>query len=198
MLLNDEQGQGVASDALAKEISELSVADSLRLKKASEYHSRLTRYSSSDLLQEAFARVLEGVRQCGDELGLVPFLIGVMKSIASSDRKSQKRHPESSLLKQGREDDAGRNNIEIDLQDESPTPEQIAISRQQVANIRQNFLTLFEDNLVAQTVLEGIMEGMDPSEIQELTGLDVTSYASMRRLIRRRIDKAFPGGVGHE
>jgi RNA polymerase sigma-70 factor (ECF subfamily) len=37
-------------------------------------------------------------------------------------------------------------------------------------------------------------EGIEGEELRELTELDMTGYATKRRLIRRRIDKAFPQG----
>jgi RNA polymerase sigma-70 factor (ECF subfamily) len=55
-------------------------------------------------------------------------------------------------------------------------------------------LALFKDDPVARDLLEGIMEDFDADELRELTGLDKTAYASKRRLIRRTIDKHYPGG----
>ena len=55
-------------------------------------------------------------------------------------------------------------------------------------------LSLFEDDEIAQLILEGMMEGIEGEELRELTDLDNTAYQSKRRLIRRRIDKKFPKG----
>jgi RNA polymerase sigma-70 factor (ECF subfamily) len=41
-------------------------------------------------------------------------------------------------------------------------------------------------------MLEGIMEGIAGEELRSLTQLSQTQFDSKRRLIRRRIDKAFP------
>jgi RNA polymerase sigma-70 factor (ECF subfamily) len=38
------------------------------------------------------------------------------------------------------------------------------------------------------------MEGTDGEELRALTDLTKIAFASKRRLIRRRIDKAFPDG----
>jgi hypothetical protein len=55
-------------------------------------------------------------------------------------------------------------------------------------------LNVFADDPTAQIIVEGIMEGMDGEELRALTELDDTAFGSKRRLIRRRIDKAFPKG----
>ena len=60
--------------------------------------------------------------------------------------------------------------------------------------MRLCLLSLFEDDEIAQVILEGMMEGIDGEELWKLTDLDMTAYQSKRRLIRRRIDKRFPRG----
>jgi hypothetical protein len=54
--------------------------------------------------------------------------------------------------------------------------------------------TLLEEDPVAQVMVEGMMEGMGGEELREVIGLTKIAFASKRRLIRRRIDKAFPKG----
>jgi RNA polymerase sigma-70 factor (ECF subfamily) len=55
-------------------------------------------------------------------------------------------------------------------------------------------IALFEDDPIAKLVLEGVMEELTVDEMRELTGLDKIAYDSKRKLIRRRIDKQYPGG----
>lgn len=197
MLLDANQGPAPCANNLEGQIATLSKADHLRLQQAATALGRVKGIHPGDLLQEAFFRALSGVRRQNPEVGIVPFLMGVMKSIASSELKARSRHPEIRLHKQmgGGEHEVDQ---EIDLQDEKPTPEQQVISDRAVANIKGKVLGLFEDDPVALTVLEGLMEEMEPREIQELAGLDEKSYATIRRLIRRRINKAFPEGWTHE
>jgi RNA polymerase sigma-70 factor (ECF subfamily) len=38
------------------------------------------------------------------------------------------------------------------------------------------------------------MEEMEGKELRELVGLNEKDFATRRRLVRRRIDKAFPNG----
>jgi hypothetical protein len=68
------------------------------------------------------------------------------------------------------------------------------MSEEEAARIKAAVLALFADDIVAQTLAEGVMEELDAVELRALTGLDLTGFASKRRLVRRRIDKAFPGG----
>ena len=60
--------------------------------------------------------------------------------------------------------------------------------------MRVCLLSLFEDDEIAQVILEGMMEGIEGEELQELTDLDNTAYQSKRRLIRRRINRKYPEG----
>ena len=55
----------------------------------------------------------------------------------------------------------------------------------------RDVLALFDDDPQAQDILEGTMEDMTMEELRELTGLSQTAYDSKRRLIRRRIDRAY-------
>jgi RNA polymerase sigma-70 factor (ECF subfamily) len=185
-------GPGTIDEA----IRSLSDADYLRLRKAAKYLSRPTRYTPEELLSQALYNALAGDRQYKPEINLISFLFMTMKSLVSSDCKSQSRHPtEISLDTQTH--NTGKVLLEK-LQDPYPSPENIAETEENVSFIKQTILDLFDDNLMVQTMVEGIMEEMPPKEIQELTGLDHKSYASARRLIRRRIDKAFPEGWNYE
>lgn len=177
-------------------ISSLSKADYIRLIKAAEHLSRPTRYAPKELINQALHNILTGDRPYKPEVDLLTFLFMTMRSLVSSDCKSQSRHPVQTSL-DTEAHDSGKALLEK-LHDPHPSPEDIIETEENLSLIRKAILDLFDDNIVAQTVVEGIMEEMPPKEIQELTGLDPTGYASMRRLIRRRIDKAFPKGWRYE
>jgi RNA polymerase sigma-70 factor (ECF subfamily) len=70
----------------------------------------------------------------------------------------------------------------------------LAIRDQELIEIKQRILGFFEDDLVAQTLTEGMMEGMDGKELLAFVGLSEKDFDTKRRLVRRRIDKAFPHG----
>jgi len=196
MLQDDVPDPRPVPENIDNAISYLSDADCLRLRKAAEQLSRPTRYTPEELFNQALHNALSGDRQYKPEVGLITFIFMTMRSLVSSDCKSQSRHPaEISLDAQTHENSKA---LLEKLQAPYPSPENIVETEENYALMRQTILDLFDDNLVTQTVVEGIMEEMPPKEIQELTGLDSKGYASTRRLIRRRIDKAFPKGWRYE
>lgn len=58
----------------------------------------------------------------------------------------------------------------------------------------RNVLALFDDDPDAQVIVEGDMDDWSAEELRAYTGLSQTAYDSKRRLIRRRLNKAYPGG----
>ena len=168
-------------------ISALPPADWLRLHKVARALCRNAHFDAEDLLQEAFERTLDGSRQCSRTLDIVHFLVGVMRSIASDWRKARKRRPEISLVSHT----GTLQEFVIKVRDESPPTDEWLASTQEATCLKQAILDLFADDGVAQRMLEGIMEGIAGEELRTLTRLSQTEFASKRRLIRRRIDKAF-------
>src|SRR5262245_30053308 len=74
-------------------IRNLSVPDLLRLKRASQYLSYGGARPPADLRNEAIRRVADGRRKCPRDIPIVTILYGVMRSIASADRKALQRTP---------------------------------------------------------------------------------------------------------
>jgi DNA-directed RNA polymerase specialized sigma24 family protein len=130
-------------------------------------YARKTPYDHEDLLQEALCRVLSGARAWPRELAALPFLWGVVRSIASEWKK--KRKPPK-IIPEGA-DPAGE--------------ERRAIAGLDVTKI----LALFDDDPAAQIIVRGMMDGARGQELQDLSGLDKTDYESKRTKIRRRIEK---------
>lgn len=195
MLQDDVPDVRSVPNNIDKAIRSLSDVDCLRLREAAKLLSRPTRYSPEELINLTLFKALAGDRQYKPEINFISFLVMTMKSLVSSDCKSQRRHPVTSLDAKSEVSDRA---LQEKLQDPYPSPEDVIETEENLTLIKQSILVLFDDNLVAQTVVEGIMEEMPPIEIQEVTGLDQKGYASMRRLIRRRIDKAFPKGWCYE
>jgi len=171
---------------IKRAISSLAPAGWLRLHKAACALCRNAHFDAQDLLQEAFERTLDGSRQCSRTLDIVHFLVGVMRSIASDWRKARRRRPEMSLVSPT----GSLQEFVIRVRDERPAAEWLA-STQEAICLRQAILDLFADDGVAQRMLEGIMDGIAGEELRSLTQLNQTQFESKRRLIRRRIDKAF-------
>jgi RNA polymerase sigma-70 factor (ECF subfamily) len=127
-------------------------------------------------------------RQCARSVNILDFLAGVMRSIASDWRKARKRRPEMSLVTHT----GALQEVVVQVRDTRPVADEWLASSQEVARIRMAILDLFADDGVAQRLVEGLMDGATGEELRSLAELSQTQFASKRRLIRRRIDKAFP------
>lgn len=189
MKLNNPASSSLPLTEIEEVLSTVSDAGWIRLRKVAKFYS-YGRLDPDDLLQKSLMSALEGNRKCPHDMDVIRFLAGTMRSLASSELKSLKRKPELHVLSQSfSEDEPG-----LDPKDEKPDAEQEIVSRQETAAIKTAILILFEDDEMAQIIIEGDMEGMDAEELFDLTGLNKKAYASKRRLIRRRIDRAYPEG----
>ena len=169
-------------------IAALGQADWLRLHKVARALCRYGGFDADDLLQEAFQRALDGVRQCPRDLEVTRFLAGVMRSIASDWSKARRRRPElrfnapsGALL-----------DIVVQVRDSSLDAEESLASTQESACVIERIKELFADDRAALKIIEGILEGRAGAELRSSAELGEKEFASKRRLIRRRIDKAFP------
>lgn len=173
---------------IVEAIRGLSAADWVRLKRVAALYARRA-ISAQDLLQEAFARALDGSRACPVHVNVVRFLAEAMRSIADGEREKAGRRPALVSI------EGGGDAVEaLNCPDPAPSVEDRIAQAEQDARMRTDLLALFEDDPAAKDIVEGTMEGMTAEELRELTGLDKTAYDSKRKLIRRRIDKRYPEG----
>jgi RNA polymerase sigma-70 factor (ECF subfamily) len=161
----------------------------LRLRKAAAAFCRGTALDPGDLLQEAFERALDGRRKCPANVDVVKFLAEAMHSISSDEIKRRTRHREMQTVALFVED-----GLAHDPPDPGANAEEAFVSEEETGRIRQAMIDLFADDPTAQVMVEGMMEGMEGAELREVADLTKIGFASKRRLIRRRIDKAFPRG----
>jgi DNA-directed RNA polymerase specialized sigma24 family protein len=173
---------------LADAISGLSDAEWGRLRKVAAAYARGRPIEADDLLQEAFRRALDGARHCPAHVTVVKFLAEAMRSIAHAEKEKGDNQPV--LVEIARHGDSEA----VDPPDSRLDPEQLSMSSEATGIVKAAMLALFDDDPIAQIILEGMMEEMEGEELRELTELDATAYQSKRKLIRRRIDKAFPVG----
>ena len=156
-----------------------------RLRKVAAVLAAGGRGKEDELLQETMLRVLDGGRPWPQGVPLVPFLAGVMKSVAHGERAKVTRSPArraASLYD-------GSGALVIDMADAGPTPEEALTGEQAAGRLKQRVAAAFEGDFHAQILLEGMLEGMEGEALRGLTELDPTAYASKRRLIRRRLSK---------
>lgn len=177
-------------DEIEEAIRTLPSAGWVRLRQIARWYCRGGPLESDDLLQQAFERTLNGSRHCPASVDIVTFFAGVMQSIASDAAKGWRRHPERQTV--SLMDDAV--GVALDPPECRPNAEQELVGRQETAHINKAIVDLFGDDLVAQVLVEGMMEGMEGEELRATTGLGRTGFASKRRLVRRRIETAYPDG----
>ncbi len=156
---------------------------------AGHYHALGCPMEAKDLLQEAFRRALDE-RSCPVSVDIVRFLDLAMRSIRDGELKRAKRRPV--LVSPSPAEGAPA----PDAIDPAPNAEERLTAADEDGareRERQEVIGLFADDLAAQVIVEGMMEGTRGEDLRALTDLDPTAYQSKRRLIRRRIEKAIQG-----
>jgi hypothetical protein len=123
------------------------------------------------------------------DVDILAFLAETMHSIASDEAKKRARHRELQTVPLFAEDALAH-----DPPDPEANAEEVLAGEQEAHRIRHAVIDLFAEDPVAQVMVEGMMEDMEGEELREVTGLTKIGFASKRRLIRRRVDQAFPHG----
>lgn len=186
-----ELSQTPAARALALDL--VTRMDLLRLKAVARLHARglPPEVGWADLLQEAFARVLDGARKCPAGLPMVVFMAGVIRSIRTEHRRRGRRAAAQ----------VSRLRMELDLcgpEDEASDPrsdvERSAIAIQQLAEIER----LFGDDFRVLQVIEGLFEGWSAEQIRERCYMSKTEYDSTRKRMRRALLREGLRWAGHE
>jgi DNA-directed RNA polymerase specialized sigma24 family protein len=137
------------------------------LVKLARAYAMKTSFGHEDLLHEAYMRVLDGRREWPRSVAVVPFLAGVMKSIAW-DWQAERQAEGIEVADIGYEDQAAAARIDL-----------------------QKIIGLFDDDPIAQKMVIALLDGARGEELRELSGLTKTDYESKRAKIRRRIEKVW-------
>ena len=191
-LASQDMHNAPAARALAlKLVSEM---DLLRLKAIARLHARglPPEVDWSDLLQEAFTRLLDGSRKYPEDVSIVVFLAGVMRSI-KADHCRRARRVAARLPQMRTALDLG-DDPEGEVGDPGPDPERSLIAMQQLAEMYR----LFADDPRALQVIEGLFEGWSPEQIRAKYDMSKIEYDSTRKRMRRAfLREGFRWG-GHE
>lgn len=121
-----------------------------------------------DLLQEAFARVLNGTRKQPEGVPIDVFMTGVMRSIRAEYWRRRRRH-----------DDAGESVEETP--DPAPDPERTTLAQKALKEV----MALFSRDREALQIIEGLADGLTAEEICNGYGMTRTEYDSARKRMRR-------------
>lgn len=166
-----EQIADVLAADTARALAALSEVEMLRLKAIARLRARDLPgdIGWSDLLNEAIARALDGSRRRPYGVGIVVFLAGIMRSIASEHWRRLRR--EAGIFEMSGGDEA----------DPAPDPERNLAALQALAALDQ----LFAGDLAASQILASLAAGLSAKEIRETYGLSETDYDSTRKRMRR-------------
>ncbi len=176
--------QPPAAQALAMKL--VTNCDLLRLKVIARLHGRSLPPDLcwADLLQEAFARVLDGSRSIPPAVPVVAFLAGVMRSIKAEHwRRRRRATQQQPVLATEYQTVLGQSPEACDPQ---PDPERWLIAAQQL----QVIATLFAHDPVALQIIAGLGDGLTAEEIRRTLGMSKTDYDSARRRMRRALIRA--------
>jgi DNA-directed RNA polymerase specialized sigma24 family protein len=146
-------------------IQSLTVAHKTALIKVARAYAKKTSYGHEDLVHEAYVRVLDGKREWPRNVTVVPFLCGVMRSIAW-DWRSESYDENTDVEAIGYEDHSAAARIDT-----------------------KKIVEIFNDDPIAQKIIIAMMEGARGEELREVSGLSQTEYESKRTKIRRRLEK---------
>lgn len=162
---------------------------------AGAYAASVPALTADDLLQEAFARTLEGHRRWPKSVDAPKYFEEVISSIRDAHFKSVRRKDkhartvlESDLSNNVDDfDDDGPGVLEA-AADISVDPAGIALAEGLVDEIEKVFSD--ETDLL---MLEAIIEGLSGKETMELLGIDEKEYGTINRRIRRQLQKILGG-----
>lgn len=160
-----------------------------RLERAARQLSVGTGMGPDDLLQEAIRRALEGERTCPCEVEISVFLYNVMKSIASASRKQISRRPRHESLD---EDENAEPASRVASRERSV--EELLVARADYSEHLKALQALFDDDEQALLVVMGDLDGESATVLKDMGAMDDKVLATVRRRIRRKIEKAFPEG----
>ncbi len=181
---------GRSREEIAEEIRELPPAGLIRLKKVAHRYAAGGSMTAEDLLQESYLRAIDG-RICPLNVDVVRFLAEAMRSIADGEQEKVGNKLATVSV-------SGTDTIAEEVTtvtDASMNAEERIIREEEDRAVQKAIIALFADDEIAQLIVEGMMvEGFEGEDLRELSGLDEMAYATKRRLIRRRIDKAYPKG----
>lgn len=182
-----------APDEIIDAVGALSAAEVARVEAVSRYFAPRCAMQPEDLRQEAYARAF-GTRSCQVGTGMVEFLAGIMKSIASEGPRARRKARETGAFEVVFVEGYGTDGVPEPAFD-APSPEEEALSRRYHAEALAKALACIEDDDELQLLAEGLFEGLRGRELEELLGKDTKGLAAVRKRLARRLHATFPNGV---
>lgn len=179
-------GDRIPVTEIRDSLDSLTKADLARLDLAARGFSSLCGLDADDLLHEALSRALEGRRTCKRGTPIIPFICGVMESLASQEIEARKSgNRPVTLLRNGEP-------VLPDAPALTPTPEQSAISAIDDRPVLAAIAAGAEGDEQLQLLIEGIYDGMRGVNLQELLGVDAKGLATLYKRLSRLLNRSKP------
>jgi len=188
-VIEDEEADYLSVEEVRVMICQLPPLDASRIIKAARWFSARCGIPDEDLRQEALTRLLAGERRVRRNVDFAKVIGGIIKSIAWDEIVAVK---------------AGRREVlpppdgisGPDLADPSPSPEALVLSARDDGAMLATIDRLIEGDEQLQLLVEGICDKMKGEALQELLGVGVQGLAAARKRLTRRLQSAFPKGLG--
>lgn len=172
----------------------LSDDDHRRLTMVARYFAPRTDMSEDDLRQEAFLRVLSN-RTCKVGVGIVEFLAGTIKSIASETPRARKRAREGFGLELVYVPEYGAGDVPEPVDRNTPSPEDQALVgimyRKEIERAGQ----LVSGDYELELLVEALADGQRGKDLEDVLGTDTKGLAAVRKRWIRKLQVGFPDGV---
>lgn len=184
-LITEPKDEHLSITELRSELTRLTNADLLRIGAIGVKYARRCPMDADDLLNEAIAVSLSGIRKCPRNIPLPVFLDQTMRSIASNERRKSNQANRQEPL-----DNDPANDPLLSFPDAGPTILETLEGKSELEAIT----TLFDHDDDVKMLLMGLADGYERNDICEITGWDRTTYDTVRKRLRRGVDRKFPGG----
>jgi DNA-directed RNA polymerase specialized sigma24 family protein len=168
--------------------------DHRRLTMVARYFAPRTDMSEDDLRQEAFLRVLSS-RTCRVGVGIVEFLAGTIKSIASETPKARKRARENAGLELVYVPEYGSGDVPEPADLKMSSPEDQALARTMYAKEIERAGRLVSGDYELELLVEALADGHRGKDLEEVLGTDTKGLAAARKRWIRKLQVSFPDGV---
>jgi hypothetical protein len=172
----------------------LSDNDHRRLTMVARHFAPRTDMSEDDLRQEAFLRVLSS-RTCKVGVGIVEFLAGTIKSIASETPRARKRARENAGLELVYVPEYGAGEVQEPEDQNTPSPEDQALARTMYTKEIERAGQLVSGDYELELLVEALADGQRGKDLEEVLGTDTKGLAAARKRWIRKLQVSFPDGV---
>jgi len=185
----NSESDSLSPEEFKQQLDKLSVTDVSKIMAVAKVkHVNGTGMEFEDLLIESIARVLKGSRKVPRNVPIVAYLIQTIRSIASSERKKQRKVTKDNnvtMISWEREPDEVAN-----ISSPTLSPEQ-SMEETEASQYYERKINELHDALIgnpnALVVLQGKIDGLSPKEIKEKSNMPPNTYDAARKKVDRAL-----------